>query len=120
MRHLLAICFLELAGNLSGTYLDDLEGLLDGALGVEGQPSVDLSRDLAGNDLQDLGTELNQETVQGGVNLLVDGLALGLTVGNSGVDQSGVLGLLGSSQDQGGVGGSILGLVLADGCATLA
>lgn len=102
------------------SYLDDLEGLVDGALGVEGQLGVDLSGDLAGDDLQDLLAELNQETVQSGLNLLIDGLALGLTVGNGGIDQSGVLRLLGSSQDQGGVGGGILGLVLADGCDTLA
>jgi hypothetical protein len=32
------------------------------------------------------------------------------------VDQAGILGLLRSSQDQGGVGGSILRLVFANGC----
>ena len=104
----------------SFSYLDDLKGLVDGALGVEGQLGIDLSRDLTGNDLQDLLAELNQETVQSGLNLLIDGLALSLTVGNGGIDQSSVLRLLGSSQDQGGVGGGILGLVLADSCDTLA
>lgn len=39
---------------------------------------------------------------------------------NGSVDECGVLGLLGGSQDQGGVGGSILGLVLADSCVLLA
>lgn len=38
-----------------------------------------------------------------------------LAVLDSGVDKGGVLGLLGSGQDQRGVGGGILGLVLADG-----
>lgn len=104
----------------SCTYLDDLEGLVDGALGVEGQLGIDLGRNLTGNDLQNLQAELDQEAVQGGVNLLIDSLALGLTVGNGRVNQSSVLGLLGSSQDQGRVGGGILGLVLADGCYTLA
>lgn len=102
------------------TYLDDLKGLVDGALGVEGQLGVDLSGDLAGNDLEDLLAELNQQAVQGGIDLLVDGLAVLLAVSDSGVDQGSVLGLLGGSQDQGGVGGGILGLVLADGCDTLA
>jgi hypothetical protein len=102
------------------TYLDDVEGLVDGALGVEGQLGVDLGRDLAGDDLQDLLAELDQEAVQGGLDLIVDGATLLLAVGNGGVDESGILGLLGSSQDQGGVGGGILGLVLADGCGTLA
>lgn len=102
------------------TYLDDVKGLVDGSLGVERQLGVDLSRDLAGDDLQDLLAELNQETVQGGVDLVGDGLAVLLAVGNSSIDESGILGLLGCGQDQGGVGGGILGLVLADGCDTLA
>lgn len=96
------------------SYLDDGEGLVDGGLGVEGQLGVDLGGDLAGDDLEDLLAELNEETVKGGIDLLVDGLALGLTVGNGGIDESSVLGLLGGSQDQGGVGGGILGLVLAN------
>jgi hypothetical protein len=100
-------------------YLDDGEGLVDGALGVKGQLGVDLGGDLAGNDLEDLLAELNEETVQGGIDLLVDGAALGLTVGNGRVNESCVLGLLGSSQDQGGVGGGILGLVLADSCVNV-
>lgn len=54
------------------------------------------------------------------LDLVVDTLALGLAVGNGGVDQGGILGLLGSGQDQGGVGGGILGLVLADSCEGLA
>jgi hypothetical protein len=97
-----------------GVQLDDGEGLVNGGLGVEGQLGVNLGGDLAGNDLEDLLAELNEETVQGGIDLLVDGLALGLTEGNGSVDESGVLGLLRGSQDQGRVGGGILGLVLAD------
>jgi hypothetical protein len=54
------------------------------------------------------------------LNLLIEAAALLLTVGNGSVDEGGVLGLLGSSQDQGGVGGGILGLVLANGCVMLA
>lgn len=42
-----------------------------------------------------------------------------LGVVDCGVDQLGVLGLLGGREDQGGVGGGILGLVLADGCGSL-
>lgn len=96
-----------------------MQSLVNGGLGVKGEPGVDLSRDLAGDDLEDLLAELDEETLEGSVDLLIDGLALLLTVGNSGVDEGGVLGLLGSGQDQGGVGGGILGLVLADGCDTL-
>ena len=101
-------------------YLDDLKGLLDGTLGVEGQLGVNLSGDLAGNDLEDLLSELNEETVESGLDLLVEGLAVLLAVGDGSVDESGVLGLLGSGEDQGGVGGGILGLVLANGCGLLA
>jgi hypothetical protein len=93
-----------------------MQSLVDRALGVEGQLGIDLGRDLAGDDLQDLATELNQQTVEGGLDLLVDGLALLLAVDHGRIDQSGVLGLLGGGQDEGGVGRGILGLVLADGC----
>ena len=97
-------------------YLDDLKGLLDGTLGVERQLGVDLGGDLAGDDVEDLLSELDEKTVEGGLNLLVEGLAILLTVGNGSVDESSVLGLLGSGENQGGVGGGILGLVLANGC----
>lgn len=97
-----------------------MKGLVDGGLGVERQLGVDLSRDLARDDLQDLLAELNQETVQSSVDLLRDALAVLLAVGNGRIDECGILGLLGRGQDQGGVGGGILGLVLADGCDTLA
>jgi hypothetical protein len=43
-----------------------------------------------------------------------------LAVGDGGIDEGGILGLLGSRKDQGRVGGSILRLVLADGYEGLA
>jgi hypothetical protein len=110
----------KIATRAISTYLDDLKGLVDGGLGVKGQPGVDFSGDLAGNDLENLLAELDEETVEGGLNLNVDGATLLLAVGHGSVDKSGILWLLGRSQDQGGVGGGILGLVLADGCGTLA
>jgi hypothetical protein len=51
-------------------------GLLNRFLSVEGEACINLSRDLAGHDLEDLLAELNQETVQGGINLLVNAAAL--------------------------------------------
>lgn len=93
-----------------------MQGLVDRGLGVEGQLGVNLSRDLAGDDLQDLTAELDQQTVEGGIDLLVDGAAALLAVRNSGIDEAGVFRLLGRGQDQGGVGGGVLGLVFADGC----
>jgi hypothetical protein len=116
-------------------YLDDVKGLVDGSLGVEGPTSIDLSGDLSGDDLEDLLAELNEKVVEGSVDLLIKSLALSggsvtdqyhaafhrvtdllLALLDGSVDQAGVLGLLRSSQDQGGVGGSILRFVLANGC----
>lgn len=92
-----------------------MQGLVDGGLGIEGEASVDLSGHLAGDDLEDLLAESDEETIQGGVDLLIERLALLLAVLNGGVDKVSIFGLLGGSQDQGWVGGGILGLVLADG-----
>lgn len=100
---------------LSLVELDDVQGLVDRGLGVKGEAGVDLGRDLAGDDLEDLLAELDQETVQRSIDLVVDRAALLLGVGNGIVDELGVLGLLGGSQDQGRVGGGILRLVLANG-----
>ena len=98
-----------------GTYFDNMKGLVDRGLGVEGEGGVDFGGDLAGDDLEDLLAELNKEVVESGLDLLVDRTALlVLYVGNGGVQHSGVLGLLGGRENEGGVGGGILGLVLAN------
>lgn len=97
------------------TYVDDTEGLLDGDILVEGETGVDLSGDLAGDNVQDLLAELDKEVVKGGVDLLVFGLAVLHTVGDSIVNELGVLGLLGGGEDEGRVGGGVLRLVLANG-----
>jgi hypothetical protein len=57
-------------------YLDDVKGLVDGSLGVEGETSIDLGGDLAGNDLEDLLAELDEKVVESSVDLLVNSLAL--------------------------------------------
>lgn len=95
-------------------YLDDVQGLVDGDLGIVGETGIDLSRHLSGDDLENLLAELDEETVEGGVDLLVEGLALLLAVLDGGIDQRGIFGLLGGGQNQGRVGGGILRLVLAD------
>lgn len=69
--------------------------------------------------MQDLLSELNQETVESGIDLLLDGLAVVLSVCNSYVHELGVFWLLGGGEDEGGVGGGVLGLVFADGCCLL-
>jgi hypothetical protein len=96
-----------------------VERLVDRRLCAEGESGVDLGGDLAGDDLEDLGAELDQEVVEGRVDLLVDRAALLLGPGNGGVQERGILGLLGRGEDQGRVGGGVLGLVLADGCGSV-
>lgn len=96
------------------THLDDVESLVDGGLGIEGETGIDLSRHLSGDNLEDLLSEFDQEAIEGGVGLLVDGLAVLLAVRNSNVDQRSIFWLLGGGEDEGRVGGSILRLVLAN------
>jgi len=99
------------------THLDDTEGLLDTGLSVEGESGVNLGGDLAGNNLEDLLAELDEESIKDSIDLVVDALAIGvlLAVGDSVVNKLGILGLLRGCQDQGRVGGGILGLVLVNG-----
>lgn len=52
---------------------DDLLGLGDGGLLVEGETGIDLGRDTAGDDLQDLDTKVDEELVQGRLGLGLDG-----------------------------------------------
>lgn len=58
---------------------------------------------------------MDKEVVKSGIDLVLDAAALGLAVLDGSVDELGVLGLLGSGEDQGGVGGGILRVVLGDG-----
>ena len=62
-----------------------MKRLGDGRLGVERERGIDLGGDLAGDDLEDLGAELDEEVVQGSIDLLVDGATLGLGLGHGGV-----------------------------------
>lgn len=96
-------------------YLDDVESLVDRRLRAEGESGIDLSGDLAGDNLKNLGAELDEEVVKSIIDLLVDRATLTLGLGDGSVEKRGVLGLLGGGEDQGGVGGGILRLVFADG-----
>lgn len=58
------------------SYLDDMTGLVNRSLSVEGESSIDLGGHLAGDNLQDLPAELDQESVQGGIDLFINCLAL--------------------------------------------
>jgi hypothetical protein len=66
----------QISTNPNILYLNNVKGLVDGGLGIEREASINLGGDLSGNDLENLLAELNQELVKGGVNLLVDVLAL--------------------------------------------
>ena len=97
------------------SYLDDVQCLLNAPLLVKREGRIDLSRHFPGYDLQNLTAELHQEVVEGGVDLLVDVLAMLLSVLNRLVDELGVFGLLGGGEDQRWVGRGILRLILVDG-----
>ena len=103
------------SSSTSSTYVNDAQGLVNGGLCVEREAGVDLSGDLAGDDVEDLLAELDEEVVECGVNLVLDVVRVVLAPGDGGIDELGVLGLLGGRENQGGVGGRILGLVLVDG-----
>lgn len=92
-----------------------MQSLVNGGLGIEREGGVNLSGDLAGDDLENLLAELNQKAVEGVVDLAVDVATLLLAVLNGAINEGGVLGLLRGSENQGGVGGGILRLVLANG-----
>lgn len=93
-----------------------MQGLVDGGLGVEGESGINLGGDLAGDNGENLLAELNQQAVESSVDLVVEVTALALGVVDGDIYQLGVLGLLGGSQDERGVGGGILRLVLGNGC----
>lgn len=81
--------------------LDEVLGLGLGGLLVKREGSVDLGRDTARDDLEDLDTELDEEAVAGKVDLLllvVAALLLGVL--DSNVNQTSVLLLLDSGEDE--------------------
>lgn len=96
-------------------YLNDVQGLVNTSLLIERESGIHLSGNLSWHNLQDLLSKLNQETVESGIDLLVGGVAVLLSVCNGDVDQLCVFLLLGCGQDEGWVGGGILGLVFANG-----
>lgn len=92
-----------------------MESLVDRALGVEGESSINLCGNLSRNDVQDLLSELDEKTIESCINLVINVLAVLFSVCDSDVHQLCVLWLLRRSKDEGWVGGSILWLVLSDG-----
>lgn len=101
------------------TYFNDVQRLVDAALLIEAESRVDFGRYTAGDDLEDLAAELNQQVVEGGVDLVVYVFAMLLAILDRLVDKLCVLRLLGRREDQGWVGGRILRLVLIN-CGKIA
>lgn len=52
--------------------VDDVQSLVNRGLLVERETGVDLGRNLAGDDFENLLAELDEEAVEGGVNFLVE------------------------------------------------
>lgn len=63
-----------------------MEGLINRTLLVKGEAGIDLSGDLSWDDLENLASELDEETVKGSIDLGVDIAAMLLAVGNGTVD----------------------------------
>lgn len=93
-----------------------MKGLVNRSLSIKGETGVHLSRHLSWDNLQDLLSKLNKETVKSGIDLVVDGTAVLLSVLDGRIDEWGVILLLGGGEDERWVGGGILWLVLGNGC----
>lgn len=98
----------------SPTHLNNVEGLVNRGLLIEGKLGVNLCGNLARNNLQDLLAELDKEVIQCSIDLLVNGASFLLSVLNGLVDELCVLLLLGGCEDEGWVGSGVLRLVLSD------
>ena len=120
-------------GGVEGAYVDDVQGFVDGGLGVEGEAGVDFGGDFSGNDFEDLFAELDEEAVERGVDLGVKVFSLAycqlplcpvrgeasnvymfLAIFNSNIHQLGIFCFLRGGEDEGGIRGGILWLVFVD------
>ena len=96
------------------TYVNDMQCLINASLLVERELCIDFRRNLARNNLQDLTTELHKQIVKCSVDLIIDVLAVLLAILACIIQKLCIFGFLGSCEDQGWVGGGILGLILVD------
>jgi hypothetical protein len=53
-----------------------VKSLVNRGLGVEGETSIDFGGNLAGDDGENLLAELDEETVNGSIDLLIESVAL--------------------------------------------
>jgi hypothetical protein len=91
-----------------------MQSLLNTSILIKREPSINLCRHFPRHNRQNLLSELHQEPVEGGVDLLIEILAVVLAVRDRDVHELGVLSFLGCREDQRWVGGCILGLVFSD------
>ena len=98
------------------THLKNVQGLVNGSLCIKRESRIYFCGNLSWDNLQDLLSELNQETVQSSVDLVIEILAVLFAVCDGGVDEFGVFGLLGCGEDKGRIGGSVLWFVCGDCC----
>lgn len=50
--------------------IDDMQGLVNGRLLIEGEAGIDLGRDFTGYDVENLLAKFDQEAIKGGIDLL--------------------------------------------------
>lgn len=72
---------------MDGAYVDDVKGLVDTLLSAEREPGINFCRNLARDDLEDFGAKLYEEIVEGGIDLLLNSLAVALAILNGLVDE---------------------------------
>ena len=92
-------------------HADEVTGFVDVGLGVEGEAGVDFGGDAAGDDFEDFEAEGDDEAVHDGVEKGGAGEGGGFAVGDGFFDEGLVFVFLGGLEDEGGVGGGVLGFV---------
>jgi hypothetical protein len=93
-----------------------MQRLVNTGLLIERQLRIHLSRHLARHNLQNLTAELHKQVVKCGIDLLINVLAVLLSILAGVVDQLRILRLLRGREDERRVGRGILRLVLVDRC----
>ena len=92
-----------------------MQRLLNASLDIKAHPRIHLCRHLARHNLENFATELYQQVIESGVDLLIDIIAVLLAIVARFIDQLRILGLLRCGEDERWVRRGILGFVFADG-----
>lgn len=62
------------------TDVDDVKSLVDAGLGAERESCINLGRNLSRHLFQDLLSELHEQSIEGGIDLVIDAFAVLLAV----------------------------------------